>query len=72
MDRYFKSKLYDALGIDPDTKFREFVDKTLSRQKEAIDQGYYNLIEYEISSDEQARKNRIAKLNSFTKSRGDL
>lgn len=72
LDRYFKSKLYDALGIDPDTKFREFVDKTIARQKEAIDQGYYNLIEYEISSDEQARKNRIAKLNSFTKSRGDL
>ena len=72
MDRYFKSKLYDALGIDPDTKFREFVDKTLSRQKEAIDKGYYNLIEYEISSDEQSRKNRIAKLNAFTKSRGDL
>lgn len=70
LDRYLKFRISDALGVDSDRQFMNFVNKTLERQKEAQQKGL-SLVDYELEVDKQKRLNRETLSNIFTK-RSDL
>lgn len=57
IDRYLKNKISDALKIDSDKQFLNFVNSTLEKQQEAREHGM-SLYEFETTKDLQKSKNR--------------
>lgn len=59
IDRYLKNKISDALKIDSDKQFLNFVNSTLDKQCEAREHGM-SLYQYETTKDLQKSANREA------------
>nr|CDL65959.1 unnamed protein product [uncultured bacterium] len=69
LDRYFKWKLYDTLDISEKKLYSNFIAKLLHNQKQALDLGLTDLIEFEDKIDEQSRRNFRAKSKIYNKVR---
>lgn len=70
IDRYLKNKISDALKIDSDKQFLNFVNSTLDKQREAREHGM-SLYEYETTKDLQKSANREA-LTKIYNSRSNI
>lgn len=70
LDRYLKSKISDALNIDSDKQYLNFVQRTLDRQQEALKQGK-TLADYELDIDKTRRRTRETLTKIYSK-RNDL